>query len=160
MQAGSSAGSSGSRQPRLFSSILCSVLVRAPLRLGLLFLEPPLLGGAADFVLANQLDPGAREQLAALAEAARWRHRFGPDDDVHILWQSLARYIPSFALAGGSMHGCLDSTFARTVRGTRVCSVHAMRPEVERLKCSITLKPHQPRFCAGSSSWHAGAALP
>ncbi|PRW20743.1 1-deoxy-D-xylulose-5-phosphate reductoisomerase [Chlorella sorokiniana] len=107
--------SSGSRQPRLFSSILCSVLVRAPLRLGLLFLEPPLLVGAADYLLANQVDPVAREQLAALAEAALWRQRFGPDDDVHILWQSLVRYMPSFALAAGSLHGCLDSTFVRTV---------------------------------------------
>ncbi len=92
------------------------MLVRAPLRLGLLFLEPPLLIGAADYLLATQLDPVAREQLATLAEAARWRQRFGPDDDVHILWQSLVRYIPSFTLVAGSLHGCLDSTFVRTVR--------------------------------------------
>jgi hypothetical protein len=112
--AGTPSSSGGSRQPRLFCSILCSVLVRAPLRLGLLFLEPPLLVGAADYLLANQVDQVAREQLAALAEAARWRQRFGPDDDVHILWQSLVRYMPSFVLAAGSLHGCLDSTFVRT----------------------------------------------
>lgn len=108
--------SGGDCQPRLFSSILSSVLVRAPLRLGLLFLEPPLLVGAADYLLAPQLEPVAREKLAALAEAARWRRRFGPDDDVHILWQSLVRRMPSFSLAAGSLHGCLDSSFVRTVR--------------------------------------------
>ena len=116
MQAGASAAAgrrAGPPQPRMFFGLLSMLLFKCPLRQGLLTLEPPLLLGAADYLLHQQ--QRHREELATAAAGAHWRRQLGVDDDVHLLRVSLLRLrlLQQAALVGGSLAGTLDDAFVR-----------------------------------------------
>lgn len=64
--------------PRTFFGTLSLLLIKCPLRGGLLFIETPLAAGAADYLLHRQHQPAAREALAGAGAPARWRRRLGP----------------------------------------------------------------------------------
>lgn len=98
---------------------------KAPLRYGLLCLEPPLLCGAPDWLLRAQLAPAAREELGTLAKAQQWRRRLGVDDDVHLVRLSLLRLrlLQHVALAGGSLGGTLDDAYVRQAASHGPCSL-------------------------------------
>lgn len=111
-------------QPRTFFGTLCSLLFKCPLHYGLFTLEPPLLLGAPDFLLHQQLQPTAREALAAGAAAADWRRRLGgPDDDAHLVRLSLQRLqlLQRVGVAGGSLGGSLDDAFVRQASAECMC---------------------------------------
>ena len=146
MQAGASAAAgrrAGPPQPRMFFGLLSMLLFKCPLRQGLLTLEPPLLLGAADYLLHQQ--QRQREELATAAAGAQWRQQLGVDDDVHLLRVSLLRLrlLQQAALVGGSLAGTLDDAFVRQASKPASCGAEGAGGWAVGSGC-LTAWPHMP----------------
>lgn len=108
-------------QPRMLLGLLSTLLIKCPLRCGVLCLEPAVGAGAADWLHHRQLAPAEREALAAAAARCRGGagpQSLGPDDDVHLLHHSLLRLgvLERLTVLGGSLAGLLATPLVRQVR--------------------------------------------
>ncbi len=121
MQAGAPAASAPP-QPRMFLGLLSTLLIKCPLRCGVLCLDTPVGLGAADWLHHRQLAPAEQEALAAATAhtgggAGSQAGGLGPDDDVHLLHHSLLRVgvLERLAVLSGSLAGLLNTSLVRQV---------------------------------------------